>query len=153
MLARGSALAYPPFGTVTVLIDGVPAGTPGGWAARSDLTALFPSAGYAGRGHALGIAGIDTTQLANGLHTIAWIVTADNGQSQGIGSRFFTVDNISTPADGRDSKEHPAPRSSTRSTAAPEDRSAVIGRRGYDLSSPYRRFAPVGPDGRVDALR
>ena len=96
-----------------MLIDGVPAGTPGGWAARSDLTSLFPASGYSGVANALGIIGIDTTSLSNGLHTIAWIVTADNGLSQGIGSRFFTVDNTSAPVTGA-AQGRSACRSSTR---------------------------------------
>jgi hypothetical protein len=36
---------------------------------------------------------IDTTKLANGLHTISWLVTDSAGVSEGIGSRFFTVNN------------------------------------------------------------
>jgi hypothetical protein len=38
-------------------------------------------------GNALGVAGLDTTALSNGVHTIAWIVTANNGETDGIGSR------------------------------------------------------------------
>jgi len=36
---------------------------------------------------------LDTTKLANGLHSIAWLVIDDAGNAQGIGSRFFTVQN------------------------------------------------------------
>jgi hypothetical protein len=36
---------------------------------------------------------LDTTTLANGLHTISWGVTDSAGHSQGIGSRFFRVRN------------------------------------------------------------
>jgi hypothetical protein len=36
---------------------------------------------------------IDTTTLANGVHTIAWGVTDSAGVAEGIGSRYFTVDN------------------------------------------------------------
>ena len=95
VLTRGPALAAPPNGTVTVLIDGVAAGSPGGWTSRSDLTALFPIATFPGITAALGVAGIDTTRLTNGLHTIAWIVTDSNGQTAGIGSRYFIVQNAS----------------------------------------------------------
>jgi hypothetical protein len=44
----------------------------------------------AGRG-AIGVNVIDTTLLANGLHTVAWSVTDSAGRVEGIGSRFFTV--------------------------------------------------------------
>ena len=36
---------------------------------------------------------LDTTTLSNGLHTIAWVVTDSAGQTSGIGSRFFRVQN------------------------------------------------------------
>ncbi len=36
---------------------------------------------------------IDTTALTNGLHTISWVVRDDAGQTSGIGSRFFRVQN------------------------------------------------------------
>jgi hypothetical protein len=93
VLAR-SAFASPgstPAGTVTVFVDGVAIGTPGGWTSRSDLTELFP--GYPGVDKALGVFGFDTTAYANGVHTIVWGVTASNGESDGIGSRYFTVVN------------------------------------------------------------
>jgi hypothetical protein len=36
---------------------------------------------------------LDTTTLSNGLHTIAWTVTDNAGNAQGIGSRYFNVQN------------------------------------------------------------
>jgi len=148
VLARGIVRADPPYGAVTVLIDGVPAGTPGGWAARSDLTSLFPSSTYSGVANALGIVGIDTTSLSNGLHTIAWIVTADNGRSEGIGSRFFTVDNTSAPVTGA-AQAAIGTALTDEVNRASEDRSVIVGRRGYDLDLPYRRIAAVGRDARA----
>jgi hypothetical protein len=32
-------------------------------------------------------------KLENGVHTISWVVTDDAGVSDGIGSRYFTVQN------------------------------------------------------------
>ena len=131
VLSRGPALAYPPNGTVTVLIDGVSVGSPGGWTSRADLTALFPAATYPGVTNALGAAIINTTSLSNGLHTIAWVVTASNGQAAGIGSRFFTVQNAVAPVEE-------AMVAVSDVDAAPQDRSPIEGRRGYDLSAPFR---------------
>jgi Tol biopolymer transport system component len=108
VLARAPVLAYPPHGTVSVLVDGAPVTSPGGWGSRPDLVSLFPTATYPGVDHALGLAGLDTTTLTNGVHTIAWIVTDDNGQTDGVGSRFFTVSNGTLPA--------VAPASTARST-------------------------------------
>ena len=97
VLAPGLRRADPTGGgSVRVVIDGdfLP-DLPGGWASRDDLTALFPVAEYSGIDHALGVLGIDTTKLANGVHTISWLVI-DNStppQAAGIGSRYFTVAN------------------------------------------------------------
>jgi hypothetical protein len=94
VLARGTVKASPFYGTgasVVVVIDGLAVGSPGGWATRSDLQALVPAASYSGVDHALGVFAFDPSVLANGVHTIAWGVTADNGQADGIGSRYFTI--------------------------------------------------------------
>lgn len=114
VLTRGPALAYPPFGIVRVLVDGVDVGTPSGWTSRADLTALFPAATYPGVTNALGVLPIDTTRLTNGLHTIAWVVTANDGRAAGIGSRFFTVQNASGPVTASPGDQVVAP------TTAPE---------------------------------
>lgn len=94
VLSRGNVKASPFYGTgasVVVVIDGVAVGSPGGWTAREDLTTLFPQDQYSGISRALGVYTFDPTTLANGVHTIAWGVTADNLQSAGIGSRYFTI--------------------------------------------------------------
>ncbi len=94
VLSRGTRRADPPSGgTVVVVIDGVVVGTPFGWVARPDLTNLFPRAQYAGVEQALGVFGLDTTTLSNGVHTIAWVVTDNLGAADGVGSRYFTVSN------------------------------------------------------------
>ena len=93
----GWALTPPPAmipvdgSTIDVLIDGAVAGHPTYGFARGDVDALFP--GYANSGGAVGFFVLDTTTLANGVHTIAWVVHDNRGGVQGIGSRFFTVDN------------------------------------------------------------
>ena len=76
--------------TIDVLIDGVTVGHPGSRAARGDITAAFPAFVT---DHAVGGYVLDTTTLANGLHSIAWIVSDSSGATQGVGSRFFTVAN------------------------------------------------------------
>src|SRR5260370_3562901 len=55
--------------TIDVLIDNVVVGHPADGSARSDVDSLFP--GYQNTGHAVGHFVIDTTPLADGLHTIA----------------------------------------------------------------------------------
>jgi hypothetical protein len=93
----GWALTPPPAmipvdgSTIDVLIDGAVASHPTYGFARGDVDALFP--GYANTGYAVGFFILDTTTLANGVHSIAWVVRDNRGGVQGIGSRFFTVDN------------------------------------------------------------
>jgi hypothetical protein len=106
VLVRGNASASPfSGGAVSVVIDGVVVGSPTGWTNRGDLDAVFPAAIYSDISHALGVFSFDSNAYANGVHTISWVVYANNGQAAGIGSRYFTVANPSAsvvldPGDG-----------------------------------------------------
>jgi hypothetical protein len=77
--------------TIQVYIDNVAVGHPDYGHPRADIQALFP--GYANTNTAVGAYVIDTTTLGNGLHSISWLVRDSAGNTQGIGSRFFTVSN------------------------------------------------------------
>ncbi len=88
--------------TIFVYVDGVALGNPVYNLARCDVDQLFP--GYANSGSTncaqngippgpVGYFNLDTTQLTDGVHTIAWSVTDNAGKAQGIGSRYFTVAN------------------------------------------------------------
>jgi len=77
--------------TIQVVIDGTAIGNVTYNNARADIQTLFP--GYANTNGAVGFRNIDTTALANGLHTISWVVTDNGGATDGVGSRFFTVSN------------------------------------------------------------
>ena len=77
--------------TIDVYIDGVMVGHPSYNHFRPDIAGLFP--GYANSNGAIGVYQFDSTSLTNGLHTIAWLVRDDAGAFQGVGSRFFAVQN------------------------------------------------------------
>ena len=77
--------------TIWVFVDGVPWGHPVYGQYRSDIATLFP--GYANSGGAVGYFILDTTVLSNGLHTISWSVTDNLGRTEGLGSRYFRVQN------------------------------------------------------------
>jgi hypothetical protein len=77
--------------TITVFVDGIAVGHPTYNHFRADIAAIFP--GLANSNGAVGVFHLDTTTLANGLHTIAWVVTDTAGVSEGIGSRYFVVQN------------------------------------------------------------
>ncbi len=77
--------------TISVLIDKVVVGHPVYNNYRSDVAAAFP--GLQNSAGAVGYYHIDTTKLANGLHTISWVATDSAGHAAGLGSRFFNVQN------------------------------------------------------------
>jgi streptogramin lyase len=80
--------------TIQVFVDSASIGSLTSYNhARPDIQSLFP--GYANTDGAVGYKIIDTTALANGIHTISWVVTDNQGASAGIGSRYFTVSNSS----------------------------------------------------------
>ena len=77
--------------TINVWVDGVKKGNPVYNQYRTDIATLFP--GYANSDGAVGNYFLDTTGYENGVHTIAWSVKDDAGNSDGIGSRFFSINN------------------------------------------------------------
>jgi hypothetical protein len=81
--------------TITVVIDGAVVGHPTYNNYRSDIATLFP--GYANSGGAVGFFHLNTTTLANGVHTISWNVFDNGGRGDGIGSRYFNVFNAGGP--------------------------------------------------------
>ncbi len=78
--------------TIWVWVDSQPLGHPVYNQYRADIAALFP--GYANTNGAVGYYYLDTTRLTNDTHTIAWSVTDSGGETSGIGSRYFDVENI-----------------------------------------------------------
>ncbi|HEY3441530.1 MAG TPA: BACON domain-containing carbohydrate-binding protein [Paludibaculum sp.] len=82
--------------TISVYVDGAVLGKPGYGQFRPDVAGIFPGlANSAGSG---GSYVLDTTKLANGMHTIAWTVVDDKGHGDGIGSRYFHILNSGSTA-------------------------------------------------------
>jgi hypothetical protein len=77
--------------TINVMVDGVNLGHPVYNIYRSDIAGLFP--GYANSNGAIGYFYLDTASYANGVHTIQWTARDGAGNTDGIGSRYFTVQN------------------------------------------------------------
>lgn len=75
--------------TIYVWIDGVKIGHPTYNIYREDIAGFFP--GYTNSGGAIGYFKLDTTSYESGTHTIQWTVTDNAGNTDGIGSRFFSV--------------------------------------------------------------
>ena len=79
--------------TITVYIDGQPVAHPVYNNFRSDIASTFP--GLVNSNGAVGYYVFDSSALANGMHTIGWIVIDNQGNAAGIGSRSFVVQNFS----------------------------------------------------------
>ncbi len=77
--------------TITVYVDGVSLGQPVYNVYRPDIAALFP--GYANSDGAHAYLDFDTTTYSAGIHSIFWVVTDSDSNSDGIGSRYFTIQN------------------------------------------------------------
>ncbi|MCP5101726.1 MAG: BACON domain-containing protein [bacterium] len=77
--------------TISVLVDGQNLGNPTYNIYRSDIAGFFP--GYSNSGGAAAYFDFDTTAYDNGVHTIAWSATDNAGNTDGIGSRYFTIQN------------------------------------------------------------
>jgi len=78
--------------TINVIVDGVNLGNPTYNIYRSDIADLFPD--YANSSGAVGNFYLDTTTYENGVHTIAWTAEDDAGNTDGIGSRYFSIQNL-----------------------------------------------------------
>lgn len=79
--------------TIDVWVDGVNLGHPVYNIYREDIATFFP--GYSNSDGAVGYFYLDTTAYENGVHSIHWTATDSVGNTDGIGSRYFTVANIS----------------------------------------------------------
>ena len=77
--------------TINVYVNGVNLGHPVYNIYRGDIAGLFP--GYANSSGAAGYFSLDTTAYENGVHTIQWTAADDAGHTDGIGSRYFTIQN------------------------------------------------------------
>jgi hypothetical protein len=77
--------------TIDVYIDGIKKGHPVYNNYRKDIATLFP--GYTNSNGAVGYYYIDTTKLDDGVHTIEWSARDSANNIDGIGSRYFTVQN------------------------------------------------------------
>ena len=129
--------------TLNVYIDGVQIGHPKYNINRSDIAELFP--GYANSGGAAGYFILDTTAYSDSIHTIQWTARDSAGNTDGIGSRYFAVQNGSSDSSGTASQ---AGRSSRKNTAVPftGDLSSLP----FDSSQPIDVIAGYGEQSKTN---
>jgi len=77
--------------TLSVWIDGALVGKPTYGNYRADIATLF--AGYQNADKAVGVFNLNTTAFPNGVHTIEWSAVDSAGHADGIGSRYFSIQN------------------------------------------------------------
>jgi hypothetical protein len=77
--------------TIDVWVNGVNKGHPVYNLYRSDIAALFPA--YANSHGAVGYFYLNTHTYNDGVYTIQWTATDTANNSDGIGSRYFTIQN------------------------------------------------------------
>jgi len=114
--------------TITVFVDGSAVGHPVYNNYRADIAGMF--SGYTNSNGAVGYFPLDTTRLANGTHTISWVVTDNQGNTEGIGSRYFAVQNGT----------------STMTAAAVESSTLAEGTHGTALGQSVDTVYEVPPD-------
>ncbi|MCP4157101.1 MAG: hypothetical protein GY757_55835 [bacterium] len=77
--------------TIYAYIDGVSIGNVSYNYWRDEITTLFPNYYNSLRPH--GLLYFDTTEYTNASHTVSWVVTDNGGNAEGIGSRYFNIQN------------------------------------------------------------
>jgi Leucine-rich repeat (LRR) protein len=75
--------------TINIWVDGKNIGHPTYNIYREDIATLFP--GYKNSNGAIGYFYLDTSGYENGIHTIQWTATDNAGNTDGIGSRYFSI--------------------------------------------------------------
>ncbi|MCP5052288.1 MAG: hypothetical protein GY940_34285 [bacterium] len=122
--------------TIDVWVDGVKLGHPVYNIYRSDIATLFP--GYENSNGAVGYFYLDTTAYTNGVHAIQWTAKDNAGNSDGIGSRYFTVQNTGSDT----AQQHSA--TADTPTATVDKRAPVHIKKGFRRDV---ELQPVYPGG------
>ena len=135
--------------TINVYVNGVSLGHPNYNNYRSDIAQFFP--GLANSNGAAGYFKIDTTAYANGVHTIQWTARDTGNDTDGIGSRYFTISNTSgSSSSGKQTyKAKPTTpiHKPSQITALPDDYSLPVQvKHGYD-EDVTANLAPVDENG------
>lgn len=129
--------------TIDVYVDGVNLGHPVYNVYREDIAKFFP--GFANSDGAGGYFDFDTTAFQNGLHTIYWSVTDDAGNSEGIGSRYFSIQNTGASR----SSSQSISMASVTSLKQPAAVGSVKIRKGFNRNTGTRAL-PIDASGRIE---
>jgi hypothetical protein len=131
--------------TIDVYIDGVYLGHPVYNVYRSDIADLFP--GYANSDAAHAYFDFDSTLYLSGVHSIFWIAEDNAGNADGIGSRYFIVQN-NAGADSAATGYSTILSSENSSNLPMENLGPVSVKRGYNRETAVESVYP-GNDGSI----
>ncbi|UCH95140.1 MAG: lamin tail domain-containing protein [Candidatus Aminicenantes bacterium] len=127
--------------TINVYVDGVNLGHPTYNIYRSDIASMFPY--YCNSNGAVGYFYLDTTAYENGVHTIQWTAADNAGNTDGIGSRYFTIQNTGGSAESTaQSAERKTAELNVNLSPVPGDYySPILVKKGYNQNiKPHKRF-------------
>ncbi|MCP4151700.1 MAG: hypothetical protein GY757_28410 [bacterium] len=110
--------------TLNVYVNGVNLGNLTYGIYRPDIAGLFP--GYGNSSGAGASFSMDTTAYDNGVHTIAWSATDSDGNTDGIGSRYFSIQNSGSITQSKSGATIPAPLFIKESSRFPVDLSKPV---------------------------
>lgn len=122
--------------TINVWVNGVKTGNPVYNIYRSDIATLFP--GYANSNGAVGYFYLDTTAYSDGVHTIQWTAKDNAGNTDGIGARYFTIQN----GGSRTNIVKSAAARRIVNIPGKNRQTTIRFRKGYDLTVPLKTVSP-----------
>jgi hypothetical protein len=127
--------------TVNVFVDGAYKGRPIYNQYREDIAALFPA--YNNSDGAVGYFYFAPLKIENGVHIIQWTAKDDAGNTEGIGSRFFTVYNEHPRVNENRMENVPGMKVTGDIEGIPRDvTSTVRFKKGFDMEKETRLAAP-----------
>ncbi len=129
--------------TINVWVDSVNLGHPTYNLYRADIANLFP--GYANSNGAAGYFNLDTTSYDNGVHNIYWTATDSGGNTDGIGSRFFTILNTGSDVSNSQYSANAVSMDKIKRDAV-DSTTPVLFRKGFRGDKQYKSIHP-GKDG------
>jgi hypothetical protein len=132
--------------TINVYVDGAFIGKANYNIPIPAIADLFP--GYTNSSGPMAYLDFDTTVYTNGVHTIAWDVTDNGGNSDGIGSRYFTIQNAAGVETVKSTGEAKIGASLRDIANIPMDRTPARFRKGYHKNTPGMDICPVEGDSR-----
>lgn len=131
--------------TISVFVDGVNVGNPVYNQYRKDIAAYFP--GLANTNGAVGYFYLDTTTYNDGLHSIQWTATDSGGNTDGIGSRYFMIQNTNSEERGKtsvrltvDGKPGPVPAPPVETVYVSQGTLKI--KEGFSGNGAYRELIP-----------